>query len=151
MIRLKCLIKIIGKVALIGLILNICLYLYCYITPKISVTKEQSYYLYDINDKLIFNDNHEWIKLNNISKYLIDATIDTEDKYYYEHLGFDYLRICKAAINNIKKRSLSEGASTITQQYARNLFLNYDKKWSRKFDEALLAAELETHYSNEEI
>lgn len=151
MIRLKCLIKIIGKVALIGLILNICLYLYCYITPKISITKEQSYYLYDINDKLVFNDNHEWIKLNNISKYLIDATIDTEDKYYYEHLGFDYLRICKAAINNIKKRSLSEGASTITQQYARNLFLNYDKKWSRKFDEALLAAELETHYSKEEI
>ena len=151
MIRLKRLIKIIGKVALIGLILNICLYLYCYITPKISVTKEQSYYLYDVNNKLIFNDNHEWIKLNNISKYLIDATIDTEDKYYYEHLGFDYLRICKAAINNIKKRSLSEGASTITQQYARNLFLNYDKKWSRKFDEALLAAELETHYSKEEI
>jgi membrane peptidoglycan carboxypeptidase len=46
---------------------------------------------------------------------------------------------------------LTEGASTITQQYARNLFLNYEKTWSRKIDEAMLALELETHYSKEEI
>ena len=66
-------------------------------------------------------------------------------------MGFDYLRILKAAINNIRNKSLSEGASTISQQYARNLFLNYEKTWSRKIDEALMAAELETHYSKNEI
>lgn len=143
--------KIIGIMMLVFLIFNICLYAYCYITPKISINKNQSYYLYDSDSNLIFNDSDDWIKLENISPYLINATIDTEDKYFYRHLGFDYLRILKAALNNVRRMSLSEGASTITQQYARNLFLSYDKTWSRKIDEAMLAAELEAHYSKEEI
>ncbi len=143
--------KIIRVFIFIFLISNICLYFYCYITPKLSINKSQAYYLYDNKKELIFNDSSDWIKLNNISKYLIDATISTEDKYYYNHLGFDYIRIIKAMIKNISSKSLKEGASTITQQYARNLYLNYDKTWSRKIDEALLAAELETHYSKEEI
>lgn len=89
--------------------------------------------------------------MDNISPYLIQATLSTEDKYFYQHLGFDYFRIIKAAIKNLQSRSLREGASTITQQYARNLFLNYDKTWSRKIDEAILAAELETHYSKKKF
>ena len=132
-------------------IFNICLYLYCYITPKTTLKKVKSYYLYNNEGNLIFNDNKNWIELNDISKYLIDATIDIEDKNYYNHIGFDYFRIFKAAFNNIRKKSLTEGASTISQQYARNLFLNYEKTWSRKIDEALMAAELETHYSKEDI
>lgn len=143
--------KIIGVLGLLFLIFNICLYSYCFITPKISINKDQSYYLYDNNNKLIFNDSDDWIELENISPYLISATVDTEDKFFYRHLGFDYLRILKAALNNVRSMSLSEGASTITQQYARNLFLSYDKNWGRKIDEAMLAAELETHYSKEEI
>lgn len=133
------------------LIFNIGLYLYCYITPKLEINKAQGYYLYDSDENLIFDDSEEWISLERISPYLIDATVYTEDKNYYKHLGFDYLRILKAVLNNVKSGSLGEGASTITQQYARNLFLNYDKTWSRKLDEALLAAELEAHYTKEEI
>ena len=53
--------------------------------------------------------------------------------------------------NNIKKRNNVEGASTITQQYAKNLFLNFDKKWSRKINEAWLTIRLESHYSKKEI
>ena len=132
-------------------IFNIGLYLYCYITPKVPLKKVKSYYLYNNEGNLIFNDNKNWIELEDISRYLIDATIDIEDKNFYNHMGFDYLRILKAAINNIRNKSLSEGASTISQQYARNLFLNYEKTWSRKIDEALMAAELETHYSKNEI
>ena len=133
------------------LLFNIGLYLYCYITPKISINKVNGYYLYDSNDNLIFDDNEDWIALEKISPHLINATVYTEDKNYYKHLGFDYLRILKAVLNNIKSGGLKEGASTITQQYARNLFLNYDKTWSRKLDEAILAAELEAHYTKEEI
>ena len=143
--------KLIGIISLFFLSFNIILYTYCYITPKISIHKTQSYYLYDNQKKLIFNDNDEWVNLDNISPYLIQATLSTEDKYFYQHLGFDYFRIIKAAVKNLQSRSLKEGASTITQQYARNLFLNYDKTWSRKIDEAILAAELETHYSKKEI
>ncbi len=143
--------KLTGFLILIFLSFNIILYTYCYITPKISIHKTQSYYLYDNQKKLIFNDNEEWVDLDNISPYLIQATLSIEDKYFYQHLGFDYFRIIKAAVKNLQSRSLKEGASTITQQYARNLFLNYDKTWSRKIDEAIFAAELETHYSKKEI
>ena len=130
---------------------NIILYTYCFFTPKIPLKRLKSFYLYNDNNELIFNDSKNWIELNKISPYLIRATIDIEDKNFYNHLGFDYLRIIKALFNNIKNKSLSEGASTISQQYARNLFLNYDKTWSRKFDEALMAAKLETHYTKDEI
>ena len=122
---------------MIFLLFNISLYLYCYITPKISINKAQGFYLYDNKNNLLFQDSDDWISLENISPYLIDATINTEDKYFYEHLGFDFFRIGKAMIKNITSGSLKEGASTITQQYARNLFLNYDKTWKRKIDEAI--------------
>ena len=133
------------------ILFHVGLYLYCYITPRISLAKNKSYYLYDNKGQILIDSKDDWAKLDDISKYLIDATISVEDKNFYKHLGFDYFRILKAMVNNIKSGSLNEGASTITQQYARNLFLNYDKTWSRKFDEAILAAEIETHYSKEEI
>jgi len=148
-------IKFICKLGLICIILfglfHLGLFGYCYITPAINISKSQSYYLYDNKGELIIDDQDNWIALDDISEYLVDATLSVEDKYFYKHLGFDYLRIVKAILNNIKSGSLSEGASTITQQYARNLFLNYDKTWSRKIDEAMLAAEIETHYSKDEI
>jgi len=135
------------------LFIGICffgLYIYCLFTPKIAITRNQSYYLYDNENNLLFN-NYSWVSLEDISPYLIDATLSTEDKNFYKHFGFDFFRIGKAVINNITSRSLSEGASTITQQYARNLYLTYDKTWKRKFEEAILAFELETHYTKDEI
>lgn len=146
--------KKILKITLLPLLIivlgNIIFYVYCFLTPKLEINKSQSYYLYDNNSKLVFGDN-DWITLNKISDDLINATISTEDKYFYKHIGFDYLRIGKAAITNIINRNKSEGASTITQQYARNLFLNFDKTWKRKIDEAILAGELEVHYTKKEI
>ena len=143
-----------GKILLIlgGLFIlgNLGLYIYCLITPKIQISRNQSYYLYDNENEQIFN-NYSWVSLDDISPYLIDATLSTEDKHFYYHIGFDYLRIGKAIIKNISSISLSEGASTITQQYARNLYLNYEKTWKRKIDEAVLAFELETHYTKDEI
>ena len=130
---------------------HVAIYSYCYFTPKLEINKSQSYYLYDKDAELVSGSNDDWVSLNDISPYLIEATISTEDKYFYKHIGFDYLRIGKAAITNLLNMSKSEGASTITQQYARNLFLNFDKTWKRKIDEALLACELEVHYTKDEI
>lgn len=130
---------------------NTLVYLYCLLTPKLEINKMQSYYLYDSNEELVFGSNDNWVSLDNISNNLINATIATEDKYFYKHIGFDYLRIAKAIVTNLIKGDKSEGASTITQQYARNLFLNFDKTWKRKIDEALLACELEVHYTKDEI
>ena len=147
---LKKTVKIFSFFALICCFVFLGLYVYCLITPKIEVTRNQSYYLYDNEGNLLFN-NYSWVSLDDISDDLINATLSTEDKHFYYHMGFDFIRIGKAIISNITSRSLSEGASTITQQYARNLYLNYDKTWKRKIEEALLAFELETHYTKEEI
>ena len=120
--------------SVIFILCNFGLYLYCLYTPKIEINRNQSYYLYDDTDNLIFN-NYSWVSLNDISDNLIDATISTEDKHFYYHMGFDYFRIIKAIIKNISSGSLSEGASTITQQYARNMYLSYEKTWKRKIEE----------------
>ena len=130
---------------------HIVVFTYAYITPKLEINKSKSYYLYDTKNELVFNDDKDWVSLQEISPYLIEATLSTEDKHFYKHIGFDYLRIGKALINNIIKGDKSEGASTISQQYARNLFLNFEKTWKRKIDEALLATELEVHYTKDEI
>ena len=129
---------------------NMGMYIYCLITPKVEINKSTSLYFYDNQNNEILNDNN-WVSLENISPYLIDATISTEDKHFYNHFGFDFIRIGKAIITNIVNRKMSEGASTITQQYARNLFLNFEKTWDRKIDEAIMAFELETHFTKDEI
>ena len=147
---LKKLIKLFVIFCLLFVLGNFSLYIYCLVTPKIQISRNQSYYLLDNKGEEIFN-NYSWVSLDEISDHLIDATLSTEDKHFYNHIGFDYLRIGKAVISNISSRSLSEGASTITQQYARNLYLNYDKTWKRKIEEAILAFELETHYTKDEI
>ena len=147
-------VKKIGKIFLIIFILfivaNVGLYIYCLITPKILINKNPSYYLYDKDDSVIFN-NYNWVNLDDISPYVIDATLSTEDKHFYKHFGLDYLRIAKAMWKNVTSFKLSEGASTITQQYARNLYLSYEKTWKRKIEEAILAFELEVHYNKDEI
>ena len=143
--------KILGIFLLIFVGAHVCLYIYCLFTPKPEINKSQSYYLFDKNDEPFLNKGKDWISLDEISDYVVSATLSTEDKYFYNHFGFDYLRIAKAVGTNIVSGDMKEGASTITPQYARNLFLNFDKTWSRKIDEAMLAFELETHYSKDEI
>ena len=147
----KKVVKILGIFLLIFVGAHVCLYIYCLFTPKPEINKSQSYYLFDKNDEPFLNKGKDWISLDEISDYVVSATLSTEDKYFYNHFGFDYLRIAKAMGTNIVSGDMKEGASTITQQYARNLFLNFDKTWSRKIDEAMLAFELETHYSKDEI
>ena len=92
---------------------------------------------------------------HNISRaklsYLIDATVAVEDKDFFQHGGFDYSRIAGAVLADIKAGSKVQGASTLTQQYARNLYLTHEKTWTRKINEMLYAYRLELFYSKEEI
>lgn len=137
----------------IFIIINLIGYLYSIITPKIDIKSANVFYLYDKDNNLIFcgNENKEWSSLEDISTLAINATISVEDKNFYKHTGFDYFRIIKAIFENIKAGEIVQGASTITQQYARNLFLDFDKTWKRKWKEMWLTFELETHYSKDEI
>ena len=132
---------------------NVALYLYAYITPKIDINSNNSIVFYDNEGKSFFESSSEnkWASISDISKYVIDATVATEDKNFYIHKGFDFLRIAKAFYINFKNGNISQGASTISQQYIKNLYLTFDKTWDRKIEEAFLTLELETHYTKDEI
>ena len=119
--------------------------------PKLEIKEANNFYLYDSNKKLYTSSNEDWIKLKDISPDLINATISIEDKHFYKHQGFDFLRIIKALYINITNHKTLQGASTISQQYTKNLFLDFDKKWNRKLEEAWLTVKLEAHYSKDEI
>ena len=128
-------------------------YLYIKLSPKLNLKKANTVILYDKDNKEFFrgNGSKEWIDLKNIDKDLVNATISTEDKRFYGHNGFDYIRIIKSIFINIKSGSIKEGASTITQQYSRNLYLNFDRTLTRKIKEAYLAFKMEINYSKDEI
>lgn len=90
-------------------------------------------------------------KLEEMPKLLIDTFLAVEDRRFYNHQGLDYKGIARAFANNIAGLSLSEGGSTITQQLARNLYLNRDKNVLRKLNEASIALTLEKSLSKHEI
>lgn len=118
--------------------------------PKLVINSANSYYFYDIEGSLITGTD-EWISFDNIDKDLINATVAIEDRHFFNHQGFDFLRIGKAIYTNLASKTKNQGASTITQQYAKNLYLDFDKTWERKINEAWLTIRLETHYTKEEI
>ena len=91
------------------------------------------------------------VGLDEISPYLIDAVLASEDQNFYNHAGFEPAAIARAAINNIRGRSI-QGGSTITQQYIKNAVLKErQKNLSRKFRELVLAIEMDRVFSKDEI
>ncbi len=93
----------------------------------------------------------DWLEYNEIPQDLIEAVIATEDRRFFKHSGFDIRGLGRAMMKNIASRSVVEGGSTISQQLAKNLFLNADKTIKRKVQELLLSSWLELNFSKEEI
>ena len=135
-----------GVVCLIGI------YTYAFFSPRLELTNLGKLYLYDKEEQLVFQgaSGQEWVSLNDMSEHLINAVISVEDKNFYHHHGFDYFRIGKAMLTNIMKNT-RQGASTISQQYIKNMFLTFDQTWKRKIEEAFLTVELEVHYAKDDI
>ena len=116
--------------------------------PEINYSK-----FYDKNGNLIKSlgdTKNSYIKYEDIPKTLIDALVSIEDLSFFEHDGFDVKRISSSLLNNLMGKNI-EGASTITQQLSKNLFLTSEKTMTRKIDELLLSIKLENKYSKEEI
>lgn len=105
----------------------------------------------DRNGEIIYDDDLDIIPLEEMPDYLIDAFILTEDKHFYHHFGFDLRGIARALIRNIEAKQLKEGASTITQQLARNLYLTHEKTWMRKLKESFYTVRLEMFYPKDTI
>ena len=113
----------------------------------ITILDKDNDYFFEINNA----NKQTYIEINNIDKDIINAFISIEDKNFYTHKGISIKRIGGALISNIKSDSLSQGASTITQQLARNLFLSNEKTYKRKIEEISIAIALESKYTKDEI
>ena len=129
------------------------LYTYAYLSPKLELRTAGQFYLYDSKDELVYQGSktRKWVDLEDINYNLINAVVSIEDKNFYKHHGFDYLRIAKAMYQNIKNGKITQGASTISQQYIKNIYLDFNTSWKRKIEEAFLTLELEVHFSKDEI
>ncbi len=101
--------------------------------------------------KIFGDENRTYVPLKEINQKVIDATISIEDKFFYNHLGFDPAAIIRAQLNNMNDENSVQGASTITQQLAKNLYLSPEQSFDRKIKELILAVEIEWYYTKDEI
>lgn len=103
----------------------------------------------EVQQKL--RENKRYVPLDKIPESLQQAVISVEDGRFYEHWGFDITGIARASLVNLQYGEVKEGASTITQQLVKNLFLSQDQSFGRKLEELMLAIDIEMHYSKQEI
>ena len=96
-------------------------------------------------------DHDHYVKLRDIPESMQQAIVAVEDTRFYSHHGFDIQGIMRATLVNIQYGQIEEGASTITQQLVKNLFLSNEQSYGRKAEELLLALDLEANYSKDEI
>ncbi len=117
-------------------------------TPRTEYTLEPQLLsaLYDKN-----REKRRLVRYDDIPPVLVHAVISIEDKRFFQHSGLDPIRIVKAMFVDIRERRNAQGASTLTQQLARNLWLDSRKTWTRKFDEVLITVHLERKLTKEKI
>ncbi len=102
----------------------------------------------------LFDKNREKrriVRYTEIPPILVDAVISAEDKRFFQHSGFDPIRIVKAAFVDLRSLKNKEGASTLTQQLARGFWLNRNKTWRRKLAEVIITLQLEQRLSKQQI
>lgn len=96
-------------------------------------------------------DREHYVPLEEIPRSLKQAIVAVEDSRFYSHRGFDPEGIARATVVNVEAGQIEEGASTITQQLVKNLFLTQEQSFTRKIEEILLAINLERNFSKDEI
>ncbi|MCL6570129.1 MAG: PBP1A family penicillin-binding protein [Bacillus sp. (in: Bacteria)] len=152
-LRAFIIISLIGMVCLSILFFGILAYANILGAPHLAVPQSTLYFADDgtLIGESTSGQKRYWVGLQDMSPDLVNATISIEDKNFYAHNGFDYKRIIGAILADIRAFDKVQGASTITQQYARNLFLVHDKTWKRKLLEAFYSIRIEMNYSKKEI
>ncbi|MBR1628374.1 MAG: penicillin-binding protein, partial [Lachnospiraceae bacterium] len=110
---------------------------------------------YDVNGDTISVMRAEkdvyYVEGDQIPEYAKQALVSIEDKKYYTHHGVDYRAIVRAGLVYLREKKITQGASTITQQLAKNVFLSSEQTWQRKVEEIFIASYLEEKYSKDQI
>ena len=110
--------------------------------------------LYDVHGRTAFTVYKEQripVTLDRVSPHLLQAILAVEDQRFYEHGGLDVVRIAGAFVNNMRNGRATQGASTLTQQLARQSFLTAQRTYGRKMKEAIVAARIEREFDKREI
>src|ERR1700733_11669419 len=110
--------------------------------------------LYDDHDKVVGSFALQRRVVSGYDDFppvLRDALVSIEDKDFYSHSGINFFRIVGAAYRDIESGGKVQGASTLTMQLARNLFLSPDRRWQRKVQEAMLAIQIERRFTKAQI
>ena len=112
---------------------------------------------YTLEPELISNlfdktrEKRRLVRYEDIPPVLVHAVVSAEDKRFFQHSGFDPIRIIKAAWVDVRQQRYAQGASTLSQQLSRILWLDNDKTWKRKIPEVLITMHLEQKLSKEQI
>lgn len=153
--KLKKLISSLLALLIIGIIALCIMYLYLRTQALPVAYVPQTSQIYDMNGELIDSfhagQNRQVIDLDQISPYAVNAALAIEDRRFYRHFGFDLRGLARAVYVNIEHMGKVQGASSITQQLARNLYLTHERTWTRKLKEAMYTVQLEMQYSKDEI
>jgi penicillin-binding protein 1A len=115
---------------------------------------KESTRVYDRNGGIIYafyEKRRTVVPLDRVSRRALEAFQAIEDRKFYHHPGFDLKGIARAALANFRSRRISQGASTITQQLARNTFLTQERSFTRKIQELWLALKIEHAYTKDQI
>lgn len=146
---------VVGGFFLLGIFLIAAVYIISFLLGPPSLFNDENTLYYSHSGDIIGEESgveqRYWIDLDDMPEEVIQATLAIEDEHFYKHNGFNVKRMLGAALSDIKSLSLKEGASTLTQQYARNLYLSHEKSWSRKLKEAFYTVRLEMYYDKEAI
>lgn len=116
-----------------------------------SINNGVKVYSASMKDSTLYNSNRSIVKIDTLPNYVINAFVDTEDKRFFKHNGFDLKRIVKAGMINLSTKSKTQGASTISQQLVKNALLSNKKTFSRKIKEIVLSVKMEKKFSKNEI
>jgi penicillin-binding protein 1B len=109
------------------------------VEPRLIATLSQS------------REQRQIAQFSDLPANLVHAVVSAEDKHFFQHAGYDGLRILKAAYIDLKDGRKEQGASTLTMQLARGFFLDADKRWKRKLEEVFIAATLERKLTKQQI
>ena len=96
-------------------------------------------------------NRENFVTIDKMSPELVHAVVAVEDRRFYDHIGIDVTGVARAALVNLQYGEVEEGASTITQQLVKTLFLTQDRTLARKAEEVVLALDMEANYSKDEI
>ena len=138
-----------GFVASLVLIFFACVQLFYWIIP--DVTKMHGCIKTSMYQVELCEKNPHYVRLSQVSQHLQNAVIASEDAAFYSHKGFDWHEIQNSLQENIEAGKNKRGASTITQQLAKNVYLSKEKSYGRKLKEAYLTYQIERNFTKKEI